>query len=265
MEHLVLKVGNSHLVAALFKDDIIIDKIRLPYEESWHLKLEDIINKYPAISSAFIGSVNSKVDKELAIALSSIDKKFKIPLNDLSINFAVDNKAEVGSDIIANCYGALKLYPQTDIIVVDMGTAATLTAIDKNRNFLGVSILPGIEMSAKSLNIMTDMLPDVDLNKPPRVLGKNTVHCIQSGLYYGLIGSVSYLLELIINENFKEKPLIIATGGLTAPVNYHSGFIPKTPIAKSLQKDILNQIPDLKIVHDLTLIGMYEILKEQLH
>jgi type III pantothenate kinase len=265
MEHLVLKVDNSDLVAALFEDDVIIDKIRLPYEASWHLKLKDIIDNHSNIVSAFIGSVNSKVKKELTKALSSIDKQFEIPLSNLSIGFAADDPLEASLDIIANCYGALKLYPQTDIIVIDIDTYVTLTAMNKDRHFLCASIFPSIEMSNKAVNTMTDMLPSIVLNKPLRSLGENTVECIQSGLYFGLIGSVAYLLDKTIKENFTKKPLVILTGGLTAPENDHSGFTPKTPIAKSLQKDILNQIPDLKIAHDLTLIGMYELLKEQLH
>lgn len=265
MEHLVLKVGNSHLVAAFFKNDIIVSKIRLAYEDSWFIDLKNFIDKHPSIETVFIGSVNSKVDKEIHFAIQAIPKQFRPSLDNLSIGFSVDNPNEVGSDIIANCYGALKLYPNQDIVVIDMGTAITISAIDKDRNFLGVSILPGIEMSARGLNIMTDQLPTVDLNKPPKALGKNTVHCIQSGLYFGLLGSIKYITSLITEECFPSSALVVATGGLTAPPNDLSGFICKNQIATFIQKDIQKQIPDILFAHDLTLIGMYEILKEQLH
>jgi type III pantothenate kinase len=265
MEDLVIKIGNSHIVAAFFENDCIKDKLRLSYRDNWQEKLKQKISANRKIVHAFIGSVNGKAEKDVELLLSDSLKQIKsVIIEKLPFKFQVKDPSKVGVDILANCTAAIKLYPNQNLIIVDMGTALTITALSFDRVLLGVSILPGIEMNAKSLNKMTDKLPLILTKKTDLPIACTTEEAIQSGLYYSLIGSIRYISNLIEEKIFKTKAYIIATGGLTNPYMALDGFNPETNIAFDIQKD-LNKIPNLKIEHDLTLVGMHEILKKQLH
>ena len=121
---------------------------------------------------------------------------------------------EVGSDRIADAMGAIKLYPNRNLIVVDFGTATTVCAIDKDRLFLGGNIMPGVRLAMETLEQRTAKLPSVEIKPVRSAVGKTTVESIQSGLYWSNVGMVRELTSRISAEVFAdEPPLIIATGG----------------------------------------------------
>ncbi len=127
------------------------------------------------------------------------------------------NPLEVGADRIANAIAAINLFPEKNIIVVDLGTATTFCAITKTRDYLGGTILPGIQISMEVLESRASQLPGVEILKTDHVLGKSTVESIQSGLFYGHIGIVNEIKTRIIKEVFSdEKPIVIGTGGMSS-------------------------------------------------
>lgn len=123
-----------------------------------------------------------------------------------------DNPAEVGADRVVNGVAAFERYGGPTI-VVDFGTATTFDVVSKKGEYLGGVIAPGIGISAEALFSRTARLPRVDIKRPQRVIGSNTVGSLQSGLYYGYLGLVDGILERLIEELGKDTK-VIATGGM---------------------------------------------------
>ncbi len=124
-----------------------------------------------------------------------------------------DNPAEVGADRIVNAVAAYERC-KTACVVVDFGTATTFDAVSAKGEYLGGVIAPGIGISADALFVRTARLPRVDLKRPPHVVGSNTVHSLQSGLFYGYVGLVDGVLERLLNELGPAK--VIATGSMAS-------------------------------------------------
>ena len=127
------------------------------------------------------------------------------------------NPIEVGADRIANAIAASHLYNQQNIMVIDFGTATTFCAINREKEYLGGVILPGLKISMSTLESNTSKLPSVEIIVPDSQLGRSTVESIQSGLFYGCLGAVKEIKGRIINDAFHgEKPKVIATGGFAS-------------------------------------------------
>lgn len=123
---------------------------------------------------------------------------------------------EVGADRIADAVGALTLYPGRNLIVVDFGTATTLTAISSAGEFLGGNILPGVRLALEALVEKTAKLPSVEIVPVTGAIGRSTVESIQNGLYWSNVGMVRELTARMTAEAFAdEPPLVIGTGGFS--------------------------------------------------
>jgi type III pantothenate kinase len=131
------------------------------------------------------------------------------------VQLAIDNPKEVGSDRVVNTLAAHTLYGGP-AIVVDFGTSTNFDAVSARGEFLGGVLAPGIEISVEALAARAAQLRKVELVKPPKVIGKNTVECLQSGVVYGFAGQVDGIVERMIGE-LGPVTAVIATGGL-APV-----------------------------------------------
>jgi type III pantothenate kinase len=125
-----------------------------------------------------------------------------------------DNPAEVGADRIVNSVAAFEKYGGP-CVVVDFGTATTFDCVSSKGEYIGGVICPGIGISADALFERTARLTRVDIRKPARVIGSNTVGSLQSGLYYGYLGLVDGILELLVRELGNETK-VVATGGLAS-------------------------------------------------
>jgi type III pantothenate kinase len=124
------------------------------------------------------------------------------------------NPLEVGADKIANAIGGLMRFPARNLLIVDFGTATTLCAVTKDKEYLGGIITPGLQISMEALEGKTARLPVVEIVQPTEVLGRSTVESIQSGLYYGTLATVRWLATRLTEEHFaEEKPVILGTGG----------------------------------------------------
>ena len=134
-----------------------------------------------------------------------------------------DNPAEVGADRIVNAVAAFEKYGGP-CIIVDFGTATTFDCVSAKGEYMGGVICPGIGVSADALFQRTARLPRVEIRKPARVIGTNTVGSLQSGLYYGYLGLVDGILELLLEELGKETK-VIATGGLGPMIGTGSKYI----------------------------------------
>jgi type III pantothenate kinase len=121
---------------------------------------------------------------------------------------------EVGADRIADAVGAIKLYPDRNLVVVDFGTATTICAITRDREFLGGNIVPGVRLAMNALEENTAQLPSVEIVPVKTAVGRTTVESIQSGLFWSNVGMVKELVTRISDEVFPgDPPFVIGTGG----------------------------------------------------
>jgi type III pantothenate kinase len=134
-----------------------------------------------------------------------------------------DNPAEVGADRIVNAVAAFEKYGGP-CVIVDFGTATTFDCVSAKGEYMGGVICPGIGISADALFQRTARLPRVEIRQPARVIGTNTVGSLQSGLYYGYLGLVDGILELLLAELGKQTQ-VIATGGLGPMIGTGSKYI----------------------------------------
>lgn len=140
------------------------------------------------------------------------------------INIKYENPRELGSDRIANAVAAYELYGGP-CITIDFGTATNFGVISEKGEFLGGAICPGLKLAAEALTERTAKLPRFELTKPESVIGKNTVSNMQSGIVFGYIGQINYLVERMKKELGAPNAKVVATGGLAVLVAGESNVI----------------------------------------
>ena len=133
------------------------------------------------------------------------------------VKIVYDAPRDVGADRIADAAAIIKLYSKP-AIVVDFGTATVFDAISEDSQYIGGAIVPGISVSADALYHGTSQLRRVDLNIPKTVVGKNTIHALQSGLIFGHISMVEGMIKRLKVE-LRGNPIVVATGGFSELVN----------------------------------------------
>lgn len=153
----------------------------------------------------------------------------------------LDNPSEVGADRIVNALAVVTHY-QYPAVVIDFGTATTFDVIDEDGGYAGGVIAPGINLSMAALHSAAAKLPSVAIEKPPLVIGKNTVHAMQSGIFFGYVSMIEGMLVRITEDLDVDQLYVIATGGL-APL--FAGHIP-----------VIDCVDD-----EITLKGLLEIYK----
>jgi type III pantothenate kinase len=134
----------------------------------------------------------------------------------------IDNPNELGADRIANCVGALERYG-APTIAVDLGTATTFDIINEKKEYLGGMILPGIKIAAEALFQRASRLPRVEIAKPEKLVGRNTIQAMQSGLVYGGIAQSDGILDRLTQQF--PGAAIVATGGLAKTISKESKFV----------------------------------------
>ncbi len=142
---------------------------------------------------------------------------------DLGLPIKYNPPSALGADRIVGAFAAIARYG-APCIVVDFGTATTFDAVNAKGEYIGGVIMPGIKISSDALFAKAAKLPPVEIKKPENVIGTSTVAALESGLYYGYIGSVDGILRRMIDE-LGEKPRVIATGGLAHIVSQASELV----------------------------------------
>ena len=149
------------------------------------------------------------------------------------INIFYDSPKELGSDRIVTAVAAYEMYGGP-CITVDFGTATSFGAISGKGEFVGGVICPGIKISAEALTQNTSKLPKIDLVKPPQIINRNTISCMQAGILYGYVGQVDYILRKMKAE-LGGKAIVVATGGMGEVIADETRMIDKIDTLLTLQ------------------------------
>jgi type III pantothenate kinase len=238
---LTLDVGNTNTVLGLYRlasDELIthwrISTLRTQTADEYGVLFLNLfaMRKVEAteVSAIIISSVVPPLESTLRQVCEryfNLKPMFVEPGIKTGMPILVDNPTEVGADRLVNSVAAFGRYGGP-CIVVDFGTATTFDVISAKGEYMGGAIAPGLAISAEALFARAARLSRVDVKRPAKVVGTNTVAAVQSGLYYGYIGLVDGILERILNETRgpdSAAPKIIATGGLAHLIIDDSRFI----------------------------------------
>lgn len=225
---LAIDVGNTNIVIGcaegekiLFRERISTNQTATDLEYAAVIKTAFEMNSVNPkdIKGGIISSVVPSVTNTLKMAankLFGIDILTVGPGIKTGLSILIDNPAQLGSDLVVDAVAGIKEYPVPQIII-DMGTATTLSVIDKNKNYIGGMIMTGMAVSTDALINRTSQLPKIAFEKPKKVIGSNTVDCIKSGVMYSCSCALDGAVERI-EEELGEKCTVIATGGLAGLV-----------------------------------------------
>ena len=225
---LAIDIGNTNIVLGCIDGDEILFSERISTDHSktsleYALTFRSILSlhKIPLeeIGAAIIASVVPPITSciENAVKKLSDCRIYTVgPGIKTGLNILMDNPAQVGADLIVGAVAGIHDYPCPQILI-DMGTATTICVIDRNRNYIGGMILPGLQVSLDSLTSRTSQLPRISLDPPRRVIGKNTVECMKSGILYGSASMLDGMIDRIEKE-LKTQPTVVATGGLAGRI-----------------------------------------------
>lgn len=226
-----IDIGNSNITIGVFEERTLKFTARLATDtrrtsDQYAIEIRDIIEIYgikldditDAAISSVVPTVGSAIEK-------AVDRLFGInpvvlgPGVKTGLNIKIDNPAQLGADLAAGAVGALAKYP-TPTIIIDMGTASTISVLGKNGEFLGGVIAAGVKLTMDALAARTAQLPSVSIEAPKKTIGTNTADCIKSGLIMGQSAMLDGLITKIERE-LGEKATVVATGGLAPEVVKH--------------------------------------------
>ena len=246
----VVDIGNTSSLFASFNKKVITDKLRVETNQL-SVSKSNIEN---AITSEIIKFIEKNDPNKIILSgvvpqaimnLYSLlnQKKLNAEIDIIDtnkllkfINVDLENPNEVGDDRIINAIAANHLYKPPHIII-DFGTATTFDIVNVKKDYIGGLICPGINLTLKSLNDGTALLPLIEFKKTSEIIGKSTVGAMESGVYWGYISLIEGIVERLLKDNDCKNANVVATGGY----------------AKVFENDLkcINYIEE-----DLTLIGL---------
>lgn len=251
---IVIDIGNTNTVIGLYSKDHLKDHFRVASRE--HITADEIgllltqwlshmSIKNEEIDSVVIASVVPQLGRTyetlakryLGCIPTIVSHKLELP-----ITIEIDQPNQIGADRIANAVAGFKKYGGP-IIIVDFGTATTFDVVNDKGAYIGGIIIPGPETSMAELAKKASRLFEVSIEEPKRVVGKSTTAALKSGLFYGTVGQVDFIIEKIIGETEFKNPQVIATGGLAKGIEKYSNKI--TLVDPTLTLDGLKIIDEL--------------------
>lgn len=242
---LAMDVGNTNTVIGVFDGRQLLDHWRLETDarrtyDEYGIQLRQLFSwsgiELPAVRAVIISSVVPPLQfslERMSERYFKVKAMFVGPGIKTGMPILADNPREVGADRIVNAVAAYDKH-QSGLIVVDFGTATTFDVVSPKGEYLGGAICPGIAISMEALFENASKLPRVEFAKPPHIVGRNTIHSIQSGLMFGYVGLVDGICERMRNDlGFPAK--VIATGGLASMIAEESKAISEVDEFLTLQ------------------------------
>ena len=226
---LAIDAGNTNIVLGCLEGDTPLFTARFRTDRA---KTEDEYAQYfrslfdlhqvdrQAVDGAILSCVVSELTEVLCKAIETVIQKRPLVVGaglKTGLNIKIDNPAQLGADLVADAVAALAKYP-TPLVIFDMGTANTMSVIDGGGRFLGGAIMAGPRLAVDSLSTRTSQLPHIELDAPAKVIGRNTIQCMQSGAIYGHAAMIDGLIERVQEELGEPLASVIATGGLSKQI-----------------------------------------------
>ncbi|MGN0339768.1 MAG: type III pantothenate kinase [Lachnospira sp.] len=225
---LAIDMGNTNIVIGCVDEEKVLFEERLATDLSkteleYVVIFKTVLELYGIEKEKVTGAIISSVVPQLVnIIKSAVYKLIKVdpmvvgPGVKTGLNILMDEPRRVGSDLIVDAVAAINNYG-TPLIVIDMGTATTMSVIDRKGNYIGGVIMPGIKVSVDSLVSRTAQLQRISLDAPDKVIGKNTINCMKSGVVYGNASCIDGMIDRLADEMGEALSdiKVIATGGLS--------------------------------------------------
>lgn len=240
---LAIDIGNTNIVIGCIRDDTILFKARIATDrtrtsDQYGVEIKNMLEAFDIrksdITDCIISSVVPPVFHSVRTGVMKVIGKQPMvvgPGLKTGLNIHVDSPSQVGSDRIVIAVAALAEY-RAPLILLDLGTATTIEVVEPDNLYLGGVIFPGVKISLDALTSRAAQLPAISLEKPDKVIGKNTVDCMRSGMMYGTAAMIDGLIDRI-EEELGHRSTIIATGGLAQFI------IPLCKREIILEKDLL--------------------------
>ena len=228
---LTIDIGNTNITLGAYDSGILVFTARLATEniktaDQYAAEIKDILSlygqDYSDVEDCIISSVVPAVGRSVSEAVSKLCDIVPLMLGPgvkTGLNIKIDNPAQLGADLVAGAVGAIDEYTMP-CVIIDMGTASTISVLDRSGAFLGGAIAAGVRLTLKALAENTAQLPSISIEAPSAVIGSNTVECMQSGLVYGTAAMLDGLLDKIEQE-LCETPTVVATGGMSKEIIPH--------------------------------------------
>ena len=221
---LAIDIGNSNIVIGGVEGDEIVFEARLRTEATKtsdqycvDLKILMDVNKIAqdSIEGIIMASVVPQVLNSMQTAVKKLTGKNCLvvgPGLKTGLNILIDNPSQTGADLVVGSVAALREH-KPPMIIVDMGTATTMVALDKNGALIGGCICPGVKISMDALTERTALLPGLQLDQPKKAIGRNTIDCMRSGIMMGTACMLDGMVQRM-EEELGSKATVIVTGGI---------------------------------------------------
>lgn len=225
---LAIDIGNTNIVIGCINNEKILFNERVwtnhkATDLEYAIQIKNIFEIYGINTAEIDGAVISSVVPSITETLESAVKKLTGcsplivgPGMKTGLRIIIDNPAQLGSDLVVDAVAGIKYYG-APLIIIDMGTATTVSVIDRDENYTGTLIIPGMRTSLDALVSGAAQLPKVKLDSPQRVVGTNTSESMANGIMYYTAAGLDGCIDRI-EEELGEKCTVVATGGLAATV-----------------------------------------------
>ena len=252
---LAIDIGNTNIVIGGIKDDKIVFEARIATDriktsDQYAAEIKNMLSlfdvKVSDLRDCIISSVVPPVFNSVLTGVKKVTGKQPLvvgPGIKTGLNIQMDNPSQVGSDRIVIAVAALAEY-EPPLTLLDLGTATTIEVVDRGNVYLGGCIIPGVRVSLEALTSRASQLPGIQLDRPKRVIGKNTVDCMRSGVMYGAAAMLDGMIDRV-EEELGFSTTVVATGGMAQFV---------CPLCRR----------DIKLERDLLLKGLNIIYKKNI-
>ena len=221
---LTVDIGNSNIVIGGVREDEILFEARLRTDatktsDEYCLDVKSLMEVYGVdvaeVEGAIIASVVPQVLNSFQTAIKKLTGKTALvvgPGLKTGLNILLENPGQTGADLVVGAVAALREH-KPPLTIIDMGTATTISVLDKNGAYLGGAIIPGVKISMDALTERTALLPGLQLDQPKRAIGRNTVDAMRSGLMMGAACMLDGMIDRM-EEELGYKTTVVATGGI---------------------------------------------------
>lgn len=221
---LTVDIGNSNIVIGGVREDEIVFEARLRTDatktsDEYCLDVKSLMDVYGIAPSEVEGAIIASVVPQVLNSFQTAIKKLtgKTPLVvgpglKTGLNILLENPGQTGADLVVGSVAALREH-KPPLTVIDMGTATTISVLDKNGAYIGGAIIPGVKISMDALTDRTALLPGLQLDQPKRAIGRNTVDAMRSGIMMGAACMLDGMIARM-EEELGYKTTVIATGGI---------------------------------------------------